>query len=625
MQPSTMRSVFSRLLGSNVTSVKRVRSGRNSQLYRLTCEDSGVYAAKLYFRHSLDDRDRLDVEFSSLQFLWENGVRCIPRPVTLDRANGCAVYEYVNGREISSEEVNNADIDYAVDFLATLRQIKSMKGSSSLPPASEACFSVEAIVDNIARRLDRLLTLQTDEEPYQALREFLTKDFVPSFDDLKGWCRSSLNRLGMSFDVELPYVERTLSPSDFGFHNALRSADGRIIFLDFEYFGWDDPAKMISDFLLHPAMRLRETLKQRFVSGILARFKHNHFLDNRVRITYPLFGLKWCLILLNEFIPELLARREFASQKEFNKGELQVAQLAKARRMLHRVMNEYGRFPIMPKRTVLNSPNLDTRSIDLRRTVIRVLATGKRGHLGAAFSLVEILRVLYDDVLHYDPKNPGWENRDRCILSKGHGCLALYVILAEKGFFPSSELGKFCKSDGILGGHPEYGKIPGIEASTGSLGHGLSIGVGFALNARYERADYRTFVIIGDGESDEGSVWEAAMCASKHQLSNLTVIVDYNKQQSCDTTFKVQDLEPFAEKWKSFGCAVAEVDGHNVDELKSVLSNLPLEPDRPSVIICHTVKGKGIGFAENNLNWHHKSRITDEEIRSLLAALGESD
>lgn len=269
----------------------------------------------------------------------------------------------------------------------------------------------------------------------------------------------------------------------------------------------------------------------------------------------------------------------------------------------------------------VTSSGLDSRSRDLRKTIIRILEAGRRGHLGSALSTVEILRVLYDDILRYDPKNPQWSYRDRCILSKGHGCLALYAILAEKGFFPSWELWKFCKSDGILGGHPEYGKVPGVEASTGSLGHGLSIGIGFALNARYEKADYRTFVIISDGECDEGSVWEAAMCASKHRLSNLTVIVDYNKQQSYSSTFEVQDLEPFADKWKSFGFAVAEVDGHGVDELRSVLSKVPLQPNRPSAIICHTVKGKGIGFVENNLNWHHKSSMTDEEIQSLLAAL----
>lgn len=263
---------------------------------------------------------------------------------------------------------------------------------------------------------------------------------------------------------------------------------------------------------------------------------------------------------------------------------------------------------------------LDSRSCELRRTIVRMLVESRRGHLGAAFSLVEILRVLYDDVLVYDPRNPALPERDRCILSKGHGCLALYVLLAEKGFFPKAELWRFCQSDGILGGHPEH-KIPGVEASTGSLGHGLSIGIGFALNARFEKAGYRTFVIVGDGESDEGSVWEGAMCAGKHKLANLTVIVDYNKHQSYSSTAEVQDLEPLADKWRSFGFATAEVDGHDVEALRAVFARLPFDPAKPNAVICHTVKGKGAPFTENNLTWHHKSRITDEEIESLLAAL----
>lgn len=263
---------------------------------------------------------------------------------------------------------------------------------------------------------------------------------------------------------------------------------------------------------------------------------------------------------------------------------------------------------------------LDNRSLILRTTIIRMLEYSRRGHLGSAFSLIEILRVLYDDILRYDPKNPEWVDRDRCILSKGQGCLALYVLLADKGFFPEEELWKFCKSDGILGGHPEH-KVPGVEASTGSLGHGLSIGIGMALNANYEKSDYRTFVIIGDGESNEGSIWEAAMCAGKHRLSNLTVLVDYNKHQSYGSTFEIQDLEPFADKWRSFGFATAEVDGHSVDELRTLMASLPLESNRPSAIICHTIKGKGVDFAENNMEWHHKNRVTDEEIQALFAAL----
>ena len=263
---------------------------------------------------------------------------------------------------------------------------------------------------------------------------------------------------------------------------------------------------------------------------------------------------------------------------------------------------------------------LDKKSKELRKTIVTMLEGGRRGHVGAALSLVEIFRVLYDDILKYDPQNPKLATRDRCILSKGHGCLALYAVLAEKKFFPKSELSKFCKPDGILGGHPEI-KVPGIEASTGSLGHGLPIGVGFAINAKYEKAGHRIFVVVGDGECNEGSVWEAALCASKHKLDNLIVIVDYNKNQSYGSTYEVADLEPFADKWKSFGFAVAEADGHSVKALKKVFSQVPIKKDKPTAIICHTVKGKGISYVENNLKWHHKSKLSDEDIQKLLKEL----
>jgi len=265
---------------------------------------------------------------------------------------------------------------------------------------------------------------------------------------------------------------------------------------------------------------------------------------------------------------------------------------------------------------------LDKRSKELRKTIVKIFELAGRGHLASALSLVEIVRVLYDHVLKYDPSRPKWIERDRCILSKGHGCLALYALLGEKGFFPEEELWKFCHQEGILGGHPEQTKVPGVEASTGSLGHGLSIGIGFALNGKYEKKDYRTFVILGDGECNEGSIWEGAMSASKHKLDNLVVLVDYNKQQSYNTTFEVQDLEPFAEKWKSFGFATEEVDGHDVEQLKSVLGRLPFEKGKPSAIICHTVKGKGIEFVEGDLKWHHKSNLKDDEIQKLYDALG---
>ncbi|MCP4036520.1 MAG: transketolase [bacterium] len=265
---------------------------------------------------------------------------------------------------------------------------------------------------------------------------------------------------------------------------------------------------------------------------------------------------------------------------------------------------------------------LDPRSKLLRDTVLEILAVSRRGHLGSTFSLIEIIRVLYDDVLRYDPARPDWDERDRFILSKGHGCLALYVVLADKGFFPREALFEFCTEHGMLGGHPDHLKVPGVEASTGSLGHGASIGVGMALHAMRTKSAQRVIVVLGDGECNEGSVWEAAMCASKHGLSNLTFVVDYNKCQSYGPTRDVQDLEPFADKWRSFGCAVQEVDGHDVTLLRATFSALPFDGRRPNVVIAHTVKGKGIPQAEFNTAYHHKSQIADEEIAGYRDALG---
>jgi transketolase len=265
---------------------------------------------------------------------------------------------------------------------------------------------------------------------------------------------------------------------------------------------------------------------------------------------------------------------------------------------------------------------LDERSRHLRRVVVRMLRAARRGHIGSAFSCIDLLRVLYDDVLRFDPRNPRWSGRDRCILSKGHGCLALYAVLADKGFFPQRELDRFCAADGILGGHPDANKVPGVEASTGALGHGLSIGLGMALHLRLARSDSRVFVILGDGECNEGSVWEAAMCSGKHRLANLTAIVDYNKHQAFGRTRDVQDLEPLADKWRAFGFAVLEVDGHDIGKLRSTFRSLPLDETKPTAIIAHTVKGRGASFAENNMKWHHKNRVTDQELDSLLVELG---
>lgn len=265
---------------------------------------------------------------------------------------------------------------------------------------------------------------------------------------------------------------------------------------------------------------------------------------------------------------------------------------------------------------------LDDRSIYLRSLVLRAMKAGRRGHWGSSASLIEIIRVLYDDVAKYDPQNPKWENRDRIILSKGHGVLAQAALLADKGFFPLEWLDSFCHKDGHIGGHPSPDHMPGVECHTGALGHGLGIGVGMALAAKIRKQSCRIFVICGDGEINEGSVWEAAMCAAKHKLDNLTLIIDHNKLQSAGFVEDVQPLGSLRNKFEAFGFATAYIDGHNIEELKTYLLNPSI--GHPYCIIANTIKGRGISFAENNPAWHYKGAIDDKLMAEMEAALDEN-
>ena len=277
----------------------------------------------------------------------------------------------------------------------------------------------------------------------------------------------------------------------------------------------------------------------------------------------------------------------------------------------------------MPTVGASSSAQLDERSRYLRSLAIDTFEGGSRGHIGSTMSLIEILRVLYDDVMTVNPRDPGMPTRDRLILSKGHGCIALYVMLADKGFFPTAELSTFCRFESILGGHPEFGHVPGVEASTGSLGHGLAIGVGMAYAARLSGSAHHVFVVLGDGELDEGSVWESALAAGHHRLDNLTIVVDYNKLQSFGPVREIWDLEPLAAKWQAFGFDCVEVDGHDVEQLKAALS-LPGKGAKPRAVIAHTVKGRGIPFAEANPVWHHKASLKPQDILGLRAAVRDA-
>jgi len=269
---------------------------------------------------------------------------------------------------------------------------------------------------------------------------------------------------------------------------------------------------------------------------------------------------------------------------------------------------------------------LDARAVralatKLRRHVVRMTHDAKSSHVGTSLSMADLLAVLYTAILRVDPSNPRWPSRDRFVLSKGHGCAGLYAVLAERGFFPVARLAEFCQDGARLAGHVTHGAIPGVEVSTGALGHGLSIACGMALAGQRDRRPYRVFALLSDGECDEGATWEAAHLAGQHRLDNLIAIVDYNKIQSLGAVKEVLDLEPFALKWEAFGWAVSEIDGHDIDEIFQALAAVPLVEGRPSCVIAHTIKGKGVSFMENQLLWHYRSPNTSELARAL-AELG---
>src|SRR5690606_17744709 len=263
---------------------------------------------------------------------------------------------------------------------------------------------------------------------------------------------------------------------------------------------------------------------------------------------------------------------------------------------------------------------LRDRATVIRRLILDMLTTAGSGHPGGSLSAVEIVTALYfGGVLRYDPKWPDWPDRDRFILSKGHGVPVLYAALAKAGYFPHEELRTLRRIDSRLQGHPVYGTAPGIEASTGSLGQGLSIGLGMALAARLDKRRYRVFVLLGDGECQEGQVWEAAMAAGHHRVDNLIAIVDYNKFQLDGAISDIMELDPLAAKWESMRWDVIEIDGHDLGEVLRAFE-WAVGRDRPACIIAHTTKGKGVSFMEGE-NAYHGVAPTEEELVRALAEL----
>jgi len=272
----------------------------------------------------------------------------------------------------------------------------------------------------------------------------------------------------------------------------------------------------------------------------------------------------------------------------------------------------------------MNTKELKLKANTLRREIVEMIARAKSGHPGGSLSAVEILTALYfGGVLKHDPQNPQWPQRDRFVLSKGHAAPVLYAALAEAGYIEKNMLNTLRKMGSPLQGHPDKRKLDVLEASTGSLGQGISIGIGMALAARMDKENYHVFVLIGDGESNEGQVWEAALFAAHHKLDNLTVIVDFNGYQLDDANEKILDLEPIKEKWLAYNWNVYDIDGHDMPGVVNALQQAKKTNGAPSLIVARTIKGKGVSFMENN-NKFHGSAPTEDELKIALKELDEA-
>lgn len=282
----------------------------------------------------------------------------------------------------------------------------------------------------------------------------------------------------------------------------------------------------------------------------------------------------------------------------------------------------------LPPDTLSAMPNrpdaawLSRKANELRITIFQMVIRAGSGHIGGAYSVIDVMTALYFRVLRIDPSEPIFPDRDRLIFSKGHSCLALYTALAEAGYFEPSRLREFNVDGGLLGGHPERGRIPGVEASTGSLGHGLPLATGMALAGKLDAADYRVYAVLSDGECNEGSVWEALMSAAQHKLDNLTVIIDSNNMLSLGQTTHILNIEPLPQRLEAFGWGVREIDGHDMEQILDAMDALPLQDGKPSAIVARTVKGKGVSFMENDPKWHLHGP-TKEEARAAFSELAK--
>ena len=268
--------------------------------------------------------------------------------------------------------------------------------------------------------------------------------------------------------------------------------------------------------------------------------------------------------------------------------------------------------------------NLEKKANIIRRYIIEMISNAEGGHIGGALSIADIMAVLYFHILKVDPENPEWEDRDRVVLSKGHASAAWYAALAERGYFPKEELLTFDHINSRLQGHPDMNKTPGVDMSSGSLGQGISVALGMALAVRYLKKIYWTFVILGDGETQEGQVWEAAMVAANYNTDNLIAILDYNKLQLYGETNAIMNIEPVIEKWRVFDWNTIEINGHRINEILQALEEAVKFDGKPTIVVGHTIKGKGVSFMENKVEWHSLAP-TKEQTNQALKELGYSN
>jgi aminoglycoside phosphotransferase (APT) family kinase protein len=326
------------LAGVEVLALEAVTGGGNNRVYGVTLSDGCKVAAKCYPSQEEDPRDRLEVEFGALSFLAQQGAGSVlPQPLAADREAGVALYEWIEGEAVSAvdpESRQTGDVDQALELLGKLHDLRLTPGAKALPPGSDPCFSGADLVVGIAGRRMRLGEVAKDDDSLQA---FLSGKFDPALEGAMQLAERNYEAAGMDFGAAIPEGERTLSPSDFGFHNARRRKDGSLVFLDFEYFGWDDPAKLMADILMHPGMVLSAEEDERFRRGLAEINREDETYGKRLSALWPLFGLRWCLILLNEFLPERWFRRVYADGGR-DREAAQARQLDKAGAMLRRVM-----------------------------------------------------------------------------------------------------------------------------------------------------------------------------------------------------------------------------------------------------------------------------------------------